>query len=141
MELADVATGALDRIHEVLELPREDEHQSAPPETSETDDKGRNCVLASRDVWFSYDEREPVLRGVSFELPRRGHVALIGGSGAGKSTVFSLVERFYEPDSGEILFEGRDIQTIAADEYRAQIGLVEQEAPELARNRPSSSGL
>ncbi|MDX6721456.1 MAG: hypothetical protein QOJ63_3710 [Solirubrobacteraceae bacterium] len=123
-------TGALERIDEVMELPREDDPACAPP-AADGDGDGKGCVLAFRDVWFSYDERQPVLRGVSFDLPRRGHVALIGGSGAGKSTIFSLVERFYEPDRGEILFDGRDVRTIAADEYRAQIGLVEQEAPVL----------
>jgi ABC-type multidrug transport system fused ATPase/permease subunit len=122
--------GALQRIDEVLELPQEERNASrqvAPKAIGE----GWGPVLAFRDVWFSYDERQPVLRGVSFDLPRLGHIALIGRSGAGKSTVFSLIERFYELDRGEILFEGRNVRASGPDEHRARIGLVEQEAPVL----------
>ncbi len=124
-------TGALKRIDEVLALPREDDPVSGPTLEPEVDRGGRPPVLAFRDVWFSYDGREPVLRGVSFELPRRGHIALIGGSGAGKTTIFSLIEHFYEIDSGEIRFEGHDVRVIGPDEYRARIGLVDQDTPVL----------
>jgi ABC-type multidrug transport system fused ATPase/permease subunit len=88
-------------------------------------------LLEFRDVWFRYQPDEPVLRGVSFAVPHRGHLALIGRSGAGKSTIFSLVERFYRPDRGEILFNGQDIATLGCQEYRARVGLVEQHAPVL----------
>jgi ABC-type multidrug transport system fused ATPase/permease subunit len=125
-------TGALKRIDEVLELPQEDAHAFPRADARPAGSGQRGCVLAFRDVWFGYAvEREPVLRGVSFQLPQRGHIALIGGSGAGKSTVFSLIEGFYAPDRGEILLEGRDLRTIDPDEYRARIGLVDQDAPML----------
>lgn len=123
--------GAVDRIDEVLELPREDDGASAPAQAPGFDGAGRGSLLVFRDVWFGYGDREPILRGVSFELPRRGHVALIGGSGSGKSTILSLIERFYEPERGEILFEGQDARTINPDDYRTRIGLVEQDAPVL----------
>jgi ABC-type multidrug transport system fused ATPase/permease subunit len=86
-------------------------------------------VLEFRDVWFSYDGQRPVLRGVSFQVPRRGHVAMIGPSGAGKSTIFALTERFYDPDWGQILLEGTDVRTMTRRECRSRIGLVEQHCP------------
>ncbi|UOR01759.1 ABC transporter ATP-binding protein/permease [Leucobacter allii] len=74
----------------------------------------------------------PVLRGVSFEVPRGSRVALVGPSGAGKSTVLGLVERFYDPDSGTVSLHGADVRTLHRAELRAQMGYVEQDAPVLA---------
>lgn len=129
-------TGALHRINEALALPRE---PAAPDSvalardpaaaTGRTD--GSVPVLEFRNVRFGYDPESPVLRDVSFQVPHRGHVALIGLSGAGKSTIFALVERFYDPDRGQMLFYGRDVRTISREQYRAGIGLVEQHAPVL----------
>jgi ABC-type multidrug transport system fused ATPase/permease subunit len=121
--------GALQRIQEIMDLPEEaDDRRSA---RSGQLDGGPAPVLELRDVWFGYDQREPVLRGVSFEVPRGGHVALIGRSGAGKSTIFALIERFYEPDRGQIVFDGRDVRDVGREAHRSRIGLVEQDAPVL----------
>ena len=65
---------------------------------------------------------------VSFTVPARGLTAIVGPSGAGKTTLFALLERFYEPSAGRIAFGGRDLRAWP----RAQIGYVEQEAPVLA---------
>jgi ATP-binding cassette subfamily B protein len=59
-------------------------------------------------------------------------VAIVGPSGSGKSTTFSLIERFYEPTSGEILLDGQPVQSITRGALRSQIGYVEQDAPVLA---------
>ncbi|MFD6054707.1 ABC transporter ATP-binding protein [Agromyces sp. NPDC060279] len=80
----------------------------------------------------SVTERQPVLRGVSFAVPRGQRVALVGPSGAGKSTILSLVERFYDPSVGEVRMGGLDLRSIDRAELRAQIGYVEQDAPVLA---------
>ncbi|MGO1660596.1 MAG: ABC transporter ATP-binding protein [Canibacter sp.] len=74
----------------------------------------------------------PVLHGVSFQVPRGARVALVGPSGAGKSTVLGLIERFSDPDSGRILFDGVDLRSLDRRELRAQLGYVEQDAPVLA---------
>ena len=74
----------------------------------------------------------PVLHGVTFEVPRGSRVALVGPSGAGKSTVLSLIERFYDPDSGTVSLHGADLRTLDRAELRAQLGYVEQDAPVLA---------
>lgn len=77
-------------------------------------------------------DRQPVLRGVSFRVPRGQRIALVGPSGAGKSTILSLIERFYDPSVGTIRMGGLDLRSIDRTELRAQIGYVEQDAPVLA---------
>jgi ATP-binding cassette subfamily B protein len=77
-------------------------------------------------------EPATVLDGVSFEIQRGTRVAIVGPSGAGKSTILSLIERFYEPNSGVILLDGQPVHAISRDELRSQIGYVEQDAPVLA---------
>jgi ABC-type multidrug transport system fused ATPase/permease subunit len=125
-------TGALHRINEVLALARE----SSFVETQPSEDKplitqplGDSPVLEFRDVWFAYQPKRPVLAGVSFQVPRHSHVVLVGLSGAGKSTIFALTERFYDPDQGQIIFEGRDVRGLTREDCRARIALVEQDSP------------
>jgi len=77
-------------------------------------------------------ERQPVLRGVSFRVPRGQRIALVGPSGAGKSTILSLIERFYDPSVGTVRLGGLDVRSLDRTVLRAQIGYVEQDAPVLA---------
>jgi ABC-type multidrug transport system fused ATPase/permease subunit len=85
------------------------------------------------EVGFRYrDEGPMVLDGVSFTIPTRGLVAIVGPSGAGKTTLFALLERFYDPTEGEIAFAGRDLRAWPRAQLRAEIAYVEQEAPVLA---------
>ncbi|MCD9145740.1 ABC transporter ATP-binding protein [Streptomyces albireticuli] len=84
-------------------------------------------------VCFGYRPGTPrVHHEVTFTVPARGLTAFVGPSGAGKTTVFSLLERFYEPDSGRVLLDGRDIRQWPLALLRARIGYVEQDAPVLA---------
>ena len=80
------------------------------------------------DVRFTYPGRaRPALDGVSFVVPAGATVALVGSSGAGKSTVASLVLRFWDPDAGAVLLDGRDIRKFRLDALRRRIALVAQD--------------
>uniref|UniRef100_A0A0E0C380 ABC transmembrane type-1 domain-containing protein n=1 Tax=Oryza meridionalis TaxID=40149 RepID=A0A0E0C380_9ORYZ len=82
-----------------------------------------------KDVYFSYPSRPEhlVFDGFSLQVPSGTRMALVGESGSGKSTVISLVERFYDPQSGEVLIDGVDIRRINLGSIRRKIGLVSQE--------------
>ncbi|KAJ1289132.1 hypothetical protein BS78_02G141500 [Paspalum vaginatum] len=82
-----------------------------------------------KDVYFSYPTRPErlVFDGFSLQVPRGTTMALVGDSGSGKSTVISLVERFYDPQAGEVLIDGVDIRRMNLGWMRGKIGLVSQE--------------
>jgi subfamily B ATP-binding cassette protein MsbA len=80
------------------------------------------------NVTFSYrPELSPAVRNINLHIPPGKYYALVGSSGAGKSTMLSLLLRFYEPNSGAILLDGRDIRTITQHSLRSQIGIVTQD--------------
>ncbi|MBT2511227.1 ABC transporter ATP-binding protein [Streptomyces sp. ISL-98] len=86
-----------------------------------------------QQVRFAYRPGLPrVHHEVSFTVPARGLTAFVGPSGAGKTTVFSLIERFYEPDAGRVLLDGLDVREWPLASLRAAIGYVEQDVPVLA---------
>ena len=129
------ALGALARIEEILQLPLE---ESATESTQTTKPKKTQNAIEFKRVSFTYPAAEAhrdgkaVLSSVSFKIKKGDRVALVGPSGAGKSTILSLIERFYEPNSGEILLEGTPVTELSRDALRSQIGYVEQDAPVLA---------
>lgn len=129
--------GAYRRVEEVLSLPVEPTGPRDPGVRTLVPRPGRPAVgieepahdlpaLALRDVHFGYAPGRPVLRGVSFDVPHRRHVALVGRSGAGKSTVFALVARFYEPDAGTLLFDGQPAGGLRRAACRERIAVVDQ---------------
>jgi ATP-binding cassette subfamily B protein len=80
-----------------------------------------------RDVVFGYNPSEPVLRGVSFRIPAGQSVAVVGATGAGKTSLVSLMARFYDIQQGSITLDGVDIRQIAQAELRRHIGAVPQD--------------
>ncbi len=87
-------------------------------------------VLELRNVTAAYGPGAgPAVREIDLAVPRRGHTAIVGPSGAGKTTLFSLVLRFLEPTHGEVLLDGRPYRELSHDEIRARLAYVEQDTP------------
>ncbi|MGW6746601.1 ABC transporter ATP-binding protein [Streptomyces sp. NPDC055025] len=130
--------GAVGRIEQVKHMPVEDDVDTADT-TGTAGSAGAAGPRPSgappvefRDVRFSYPGRVPALRGISYTVPGGTQTALVGLSGAGKTTMFSLLQRFHEPASGQILIDGVDIATLPRAEVRRRIAYVEQESPVMA---------
>ncbi|MCV2461259.1 ABC transporter ATP-binding protein/permease [Streptomyces sp. ICN988] len=120
---------ALGRIQDALRLPAEPPARPVPLPSP----GARPASVAFHDVRFRYADDLPYIHhGVSFEVPARGMTAFVGPSGAGKTTVFSLIERFYDPSAGEITLDGRSLGEWELASLRAAIGYVEQDAPVLS---------
>jgi len=124
-----VAAAAVARILEAERLPVEPSGRAGvAPAAALTP-----AAVAFEQVRFRYRPELPeVHHGVSFTIPPRGMTAFVGPSGAGKTTVFSLIERFYEPESGRVLLDGTDVCDWPIAQLRAAIGYVEQDAPVLS---------
>ncbi|OEJ62258.1 ABC transporter [Streptomyces agglomeratus] len=123
--------GAYQRVEQALSLPAEPSAEK-PAVRARTREPARHVasreepVLALRDLCFGYTPGRPVLRGLSFTVAHRQQVALVGRSGAGKSTVFALIARFYEPDSGTLLFDGLPTTGLSRSACRERIAVVDQ---------------
>jgi len=116
-----LALAALDRISEVLALTSDME--VLPPVAAAKSD----AVLEFEDVSFAYPGGKDVLGGISFALERGKTYALVGPTGGGKTTTASLMARLYDPTSGTVLLEGRDIRTYPSEERAQKIGFILQE--------------
>ena len=78
-------------------------------------------------VGFGYESDQPVVRNLSFDIPAGSTTAIVGPSGAGKSTLLHLAARFFEPDQGRILLEGRDLREIGAVDFYRNLSMVTQD--------------
>jgi ATP-binding cassette subfamily B protein len=85
-------------------------------------------AVSFRNVCFAYDREHPVLRNISLEIKARTRVGIIGMTGAGKSTLVSLLTRFYEPTQGEVLLDGINLRDYKLSDLRYQFGIVLQES-------------
>ena len=117
-----VALAAADRVFDYLDTPVAitDPPDAYPLPSS----KGR---VEFQDVHFGYDPQVPVLHGISFLVEPGTTVALVGRTGAGKSTIINLLSRFYEITGGRILIDGHDIQHVTVESLRAQVGVMMQD--------------
>lgn len=104
-------------------------------ERTEDDDPFRTVLLPPitghvefQNVSFAYDEKKPVLHGISFDSRPGTVTALVGSSGSGKSTIIGLIAAFHSPGSGQVLVDGFDLSSVQLASYRAQLGVVLQES-------------
>ena len=114
---------ALDKIFELLD--EEPEIRDAPDAIELQRLRGE---IEFDDVTFAYDGEHPALEDVSLYVPPGQTLALVGSTGAGKSTLAKLVARFYDPDSGRVLIDGHDLRGVTERSLRSQLGVVPQES-------------
>ncbi len=114
-----MAANALDRIEDVIATP-------PLPEPSRPGGPGEPAVEFA-DVTFGYEPGRPVLSGVSLAVPPRTMTALVGPSGAGKTTIVRLVARFWDVDSGVVRVAGEDVRDLTTEQLMAQVSLVFQD--------------
>lgn len=119
------AAGSAGRLVELL---KSRPHIASPPNPHPLPRPVHGAV-SFRDVQFAYPSRpdKPALADFSLDVRPGSTVALVGASGAGKSTVLQLLQRFYDPQSGSILLDGMDIKQLRLEELRAQFAIVPQE--------------
>jgi len=126
--LLQAAMASSERVFRLID--RESEIQDPPRPISLAEPvRGE---IEFRDVWFAYDSpggRDPewVLRGLSFRADPGEKVAVVGHTGAGKSTIINLLMRYYDPQQGEILLDGVPVRQLGQEELRGHIGLVAQD--------------
>ena len=123
MEMMQKGLSGFRRFLDVMET--EPEIQDAPDAVELKDVKGRVCY---EDVSFHYsDDETTVLSHVSIEIPAGKSVALVGPSGGGKTTICSLLSRFYDVTGGRVTVDGQDIRSLTLKSLRSQIGVVQQD--------------
>ncbi len=119
--IAQAAVG-VERVRGILDI------DLGIPERPDAREPGRFAGAIDFDrVAFAYDAAHPVLKGVSFSIPAGHFVGIVGSTGSGKSTVASLIPRFYDPTGGRILIDGVDVHDYKLQGLRDQIGFVLQD--------------
>ncbi len=119
------ALGATERVREILNAVSEIE----PEDDRKFKDQRLKGDIQFNSLQFSYPSRPDiqVLKGIQFNIPAGQKVALVGASGAGKSTLIQMLLRFYHPESGDILVDGKPIRDYNLTHYRSNLALVPQE--------------
>ena len=112
-----------DRIVDLLE--EWSEIQESPNAIEAGRLRGAICL---DNLWFEYEPGTPVLRGIHLSVEPGEHIAIVGPSGGGKSTLASLLLRFYDPTQGRILLDGRDLREYKLDSLRKQVGVALQDS-------------
>ncbi|HZW04871.1 MAG TPA: ABC transporter ATP-binding protein, partial [Anaerolineaceae bacterium] len=120
--IAQSAFAAAERVYALLDLP--ETIVDAPHAVRLDEIQGR---VRFEDVAFSYEEGQPVLEAINFTAEPGQTVALVGPTGAGKTTLVSLIPRFYDAQQGRVLIDGLDVRTVEQHSLRSQMGIVTQD--------------
>jgi len=115
------AIPALQRIYEYFDLP--EEHEKNLPSFGLVEGK-----IELENIWFTYPSSEKqILKGVSLSLEPGNHIGIVGTSGGGKSTLVQILLGLYEPESGSVLIDGKNLFSFNRNSFRQQVGVVSQE--------------
>jgi len=118
------AAAGLERIFQIMDIP-EDVNNAEP--TNDLKPVPEEGEVEFKNVTFSYSKERPVLKNISFRANPGEKIAILGATGSGKTSLVYLIPRFYDPDSGNILIDGRDIRSCGLSNLRRKIGLVLQD--------------
>lgn len=113
---------AADRIFDILDMKPVIKNEENAKEIGKI-----QGVVEFKDVNFSYDENAKVLKDINFKVNKGEKIALVGATGAGKTTIVSLLSRFYDPTSGEVLVDGKNIKNVDLESLRSQMGIMLQD--------------
>ncbi|MEG2276160.1 MAG: ABC transporter ATP-binding protein [Clostridia bacterium] len=125
-QIANMIQGAAASAERVFELLDEKEQEPERKKLT-TFDGPVNGEVEFRNVSFSYKKTEPLIENFSLKAKKGETVAIVGPTGAGKTTIVNLLMRFYELDAGEILVDGKDIRSISRHDVRKEFGMVLQD--------------
>ena len=114
-------------VEKIIKLLETDTKIKPLPEYAKENIEAEEGSIEFRDVRFSYIPGEEVLKGINFKVKKGESVAFVGATGAGKSSIMSVLARFYDIDSGNIFVDGVDIRTMDTDDLRQRIGFVLQD--------------
>jgi len=120
--ILQASMAASERIFMILDTPEEEDDG-----TVHLEDDTLKGDIEFKNVWFAYNNEDWVLRDVSFKVPAGQTVAIVGATGAGKTSIINLLSRLYEIQNGEILIDGINIRDIYKDDLRRYIGVVLQD--------------
>ncbi len=117
-----IALVNMEHMFELLDVPQDIKDVEGAPNLN-----FKSGDIEFNTVSFSYEPRRPILKGISFTVQAGKTTAIVGSSGAGKSTISRLLFRFYDPTSGSITIDGQDIKSVTQDSVRQLIGIVPQD--------------
>ncbi|WP_221567443.1 ABC transporter ATP-binding protein [Alkalihalobacillus sp. TS-13] len=117
------AVAGAERVFQII-----DEAEEKENDRDASDIKRIQGEIEFEAVYFSYQKDQPILKDINFHAAKGQTIALVGPTGAGKTTIISLLSRFYENDEGHILVDGRDIKSITRESLRSQMGVVLQDS-------------
>lgn len=118
------AAAGLERIYQIMDIPEDVDDAAVTNKSDPIAEKGE---VEFRNVTFGYVKERPVLKNVSFKANSGEKIAILGATGSGKTSLVYLIPRFYDPDSGSILIDGKDVKNFRLSDLRRKIGLVLQD--------------
>ena len=126
-QLIQAGRAAGERVFSILDAEPEPGHLPSAPLVKLPARQGSAREVIFKNIHFSYRTGKEVLHGIDLKIPAGTSLALVGPTGAGKTTLASLVARFHDPTSGEVLLDGTPLFRIALEELRREVGVVTQE--------------